>query len=135
VDAFDSDVLIYAAAGGHLLGESVRALFSDEVAETVGIGSVLLLPEVLAKPLREADSVELTELGSLLGRLELHAVDRAIARAAVTLSASYRLKAADAIHLATAVLGGADRFVTNNRGDFSKSIVEIEVVYPDELPG
>ena len=63
MDAFDSDVLIYAAAGGHILGESVRALFSDQVPGSVGIGSVLLLPEVLAKPLREADHAELAELG------------------------------------------------------------------------
>jgi predicted nucleic acid-binding protein len=43
------------------------------------------------------------------------------------------LRAADAFHLATAVLAGADRFVTNNRRDFGPSITEIEIVYPDAL--
>jgi hypothetical protein len=28
---------------------------------------------------------------------------------------------------------GADRFLTNNRSDFPKSITEIDVTYPDEL--
>lgn len=51
MDAFDADVLIYAAVAGHPLGRRVRALFDDRA--TVGIGSVLLLPEVLTKPRRE----------------------------------------------------------------------------------
>ena len=37
--------------------------------------------------------------------------------------------------LPTAVLAGADRFITNNRRDFPRSIEEISVVHPDELPG
>jgi hypothetical protein len=36
--------------------------------------------------------------------------------------------------LATAVKVGADRFLTNNTSDFPKSISEIDVTYPDELP-
>ncbi|MCI2267141.1 hypothetical protein [Sediminivirga luteola] len=44
------------------------------------------------------------------------------------------LRAADAAHLATAVVAGADRFVTNNRNDFPREISEIDIVYPDELP-
>ena len=35
---------------------------------------------------------------------------------------------------ATAVAVGADRFITNNSGDFSKSITEVEVIYPSGLP-
>jgi hypothetical protein len=42
--------------------------------------------------------------------------------------------AAYAIHLATAVAFGADKFITNNRRDFSRDqIVEIDVTYPDML--
>jgi predicted nucleic acid-binding protein len=137
VDAFDADVLIYAAVDGHPLGMRVRALFpagpigpSDAVA---GIGSVLLLPELLAKPTR-ADAVdELAKLDAILGRLDLLPVDRATAELATALGASYRLRAADAVHLATAVAGGASRFLTNNRSDFPTTIAEIDVVYPDLL--
>jgi hypothetical protein len=44
------------------------------------------------------------------------------------------LKGAEATHLATAVVMGADRFITNNRRDFPKSIAEVDLVYPSELP-
>jgi predicted nucleic acid-binding protein len=99
-----------------------------------GIGSVLLIPELLTKPLRDNAGGELDALGALLGRLELVAVDRATARLAAALGASYGLRAADAVHLATAVAGGADGFITNNRTDFPPTITEVEVVYPDDLP-
>jgi len=36
--------------------------------------------------------------------------------------------------LATAVSAGAERFITNNASDFAKTISELEVVYPSELP-
>ena len=73
-------------------------------------------------------------LAALLGRLDLRPVDAATARLAVVLGAAYGLRAADAVHLATAVAVGADRFVTNNRRDFTSDIVEIDVVHPDALP-
>jgi predicted nucleic acid-binding protein len=47
--------------------------------------------------------------------------------------AKYRLKAADAIHLATAVVWGAERFHTSNRRDFGPHVTEVEVVHPDSL--
>jgi predicted nucleic acid-binding protein len=50
------------------------------------------------------------------------------------LAAKYRLRAADATHLATAVNLGADRFITNNQRDFPRSIVEVQVTYPADLP-
>ncbi len=83
MDAFDADVLIYAALRGHGLGRRVRALFDER--PTVGIGSVLLLPEVLSKPRREGAYEELAELGALLGRLQLWPVDLVTAELAVAL--------------------------------------------------
>lgn len=138
VDAFDADVLIYAAVAGHELGRRVRALFPPEPVDTTtslaGIGSVLLVPELLAKPMRDRADAEVVELGALLGRLSLRPVDRATAELATALAASYGLRAADAMHLATAVSAGADRFLTNNAKDFSKSISEIDITYPMDLP-
>lgn len=94
MDAFDSDVLIYAIAPSNPLGRRVAALFP-------------------AGPAGDA---------------------RLIAQRAASLGARYNLRAADAVHLATAVSGGADRFLTNNRSDFPQSITEVDVVYPDQLP-
>ena len=138
MDAFDADVLIYAAAPDHPLGGRVRALFpSDPPARTgavAGIASVLLIPELLTKPLREEAESETAALAFLLARLELRPVDEATARLAAALGAEYRLRAADAVHLATAVAAGADRVITNNSSGFPTSIAEIDITYPHELP-
>lgn len=138
VDAFDSDVLIYAVRPEDVLGRRVLALLPAPPLSPedppAGIGSVLLLPEVLGKPIRLGATTEATALLDVLARLELHPVDRATGRLAATLSAKYKLKAIDATHLATAVAMGADRFITNNRKDFTKEITEVDVVYPEELP-
>lgn len=132
--AFDADVLIYAATADHPAGSRVAALFAGD-GDVVGVGSVLLLPEVLSKPMREdPDSDETAALLSLLSRLELHPLDEPTARLALALSISYGLRAADAAHLATAVAAGADRFLTNNRKDFPATITEVDVVYPEALP-
>lgn len=135
VTAFDADVLIYAAAAGHPLGSRVAALFAGEVGKVIGTGSVLLLTEVLAKSMREdPDSQETAALTRLISRLELRPLDGPTARLALALAVSYGLRAADAAHLATAVAAGADRFLTNNRKDFSPAISEIDIIYPDDLP-
>jgi predicted nucleic acid-binding protein len=131
MDAFDADALIYAAVPGHPLGQRVAALFRRTEA-TAGVGSVLLLPEVLSKPLRDGTADEIRSLAGLLARLDLRPVDRATAELATALSSRYRLRAADATHLATAVGLGADRFITNNRRDFGPHIAEIDVTYPDQ---
>lgn len=133
MDAFDADVLIYAAAAGHPLGRRVRALFPVEPNTSAGVGSVLLLPEVLAKPMSDGSAAEVAALAGLLGRLELRSVDPATAEVATTLASGYRLRAADAVHLATAIVAGADRFITNNRRDFPPTISEIDVTYPPDL--
>src|SRR5580698_6506273 len=136
MDAFDADVLIYAAVPGHPLGEHVAALFrSAAPATSAGLGSVLLLPEVLSRPLRDGATDEVRILAGLLARLDLRPVDRATAELATALSGRYRLKAADATHLATAVGMGADRFITNDKRDFPTTITEIQVTYPADLVG
>ena len=94
---------------------------------------MLLLPELLTKPTRDGADDEVAVLTALLSRLDLRPVDEAIATLAVALGASYGLRSADSIHLATAVSAGADRFITNNRRDFPKSIEEVSVTYPADL--
>ncbi len=135
MDCFDADALIYAAIHGHPLGQRVAALFKQAgPGELAGAGSVLLLPEVLSKPLRDGTPGEIRILAGLLARLDLRPVDRATAELATALSSRYRLRAADATHLATAVGLGADRFITNNQRDFPATITEIRITYPADLP-
>jgi len=134
ITAFDTDVLIYAAAQGHPLGSSVALLFDRADSDYVGIGSILLLTEVLIKPMRlDPQSPEVVRLRHFLSRIDLYPVDQDIAALSLALGVKYGLKAVDATHLATAVFGGADRFLTNNRKDFRKEIQEIDIVYPEEL--
>lgn len=133
--AFDADVLIYAGEVGHPLGKRVARLFPTAADEIAGSGSLLLLTEVVAKPLRvNPASNEAQRLLELLSRLDLYPLDDPTAQLALSLAVAYGLRAADSVHLATAIAAGADRFLTNNRKDFPKSITEIDVVYPDELP-
>ena len=89
---------------------------------------------MLAKPLRvNPSSAEAASLMEMVSRLTLRPLDESTARTALDLAMSYGLRPADAAHLATAIEAGADRFLTNNRKDFPKTITEIEIVYPEDL--
>jgi predicted nucleic acid-binding protein len=132
MDAFDSGAIIYAAVPDHPLGRRVLALFRQG-GQPAGAGSVLLLPEILGKPLREGQTSEVRILAGLLSRIDLRPLDRATADLATALACKYGLRAADATHLATAVGLGAERFITNNQRDFPRAITEVRVTYPGDL--
>jgi predicted nucleic acid-binding protein len=134
MDTFDADVLIVAAAPEHPLGRRVLDLFQQSRGRFVGTGSLLLLTEVLSEPRRLGRTSELQALTSLLTRLDLRPIDLATAELATVLAAKYRLRATEATHLATAVNLGADRFITNNQRDFPRTITEVQVTYPADLP-
>lgn len=128
MDAFDTDVLIYASVGdprGHLL----VAAHESSLGDTSGVGSVLLLTEALALG---ANTPSAPRLHELIAQLQLVPVDARIATMGAALRAKYRLTSPDALHLATAVAVGADRFVTGNHRDFSQ-ISEIDIVHPDPV--
>lgn len=136
MDAFDADVVIYAASPDHPLGKPVRRLLGVDdpgARSAMAVGSVLLLPDVLSHPLRRAATDELESLSAVLARIDLRSIDESTARLATVFAATYRLKAIDAIHLATAVSAGAERFISNTTRDFSPSIAEITIVSPDAL--
>lgn len=134
VDAFDADVLIYAVdPDNHFFGPLRRLLDRETNDGEVGIGSVLLLPELFTRPTRQGEHDEILDLARLLVRIDLIETSERLGLQAAALGAKYGLNAADAIHLATAVDAGADRFITNNRRDFTTSIDEIDITYPDDL--
>ncbi len=138
MDAFDADVLIYAGIPDHPLGRRVAALFSvvppGSAVRSAGVGSVLLLPELLSKPLRDGNTVAVTTLSGFLARLDQRPAAQAVTAHAAVLGAQYKLRAPDATHLATAIRMGAQRFITGNSKDLDKSIEEIEITFPADLP-
>ena len=93
MDAFDADALIYAATDHPFRRAIRRVLRSGEEC----VGSVLLIPEVLSKPLRTDAEREVDDLLILLDHLTLLPCDLATARLAASLGASYGLRAADAV--------------------------------------
>ncbi|MFD1827614.1 type II toxin-antitoxin system VapC family toxin [Mumia zhuanghuii] len=126
--AFDADIVNYAAAGddrGDLLLDAIHDAAADSPA---GVGSTLLLTETLT--LAGDRLAERPRLLAILGRLALLPVTHDVAVMAAALRVRHRLKTPDALHLATAISAGADRFVTNNRHDFARGITEIDVVHP-----
>lgn len=130
MDAFDADVIIYSIAT-NARGEYLRnALFEANGR----VGSNLLMFEVLTKPMRVGGSAEVLLLSQQLALIDLKPVDDDVIDQALSFGTKYGLKLADAIHLSTAVLWGAERFHTNNRKDFGPHITEIDVVHPSPSP-
>jgi predicted nucleic acid-binding protein len=125
----DADALIYAAARGDDLGQRIRTLFLGTDHRLVG--SALLPAEVLVRP---NDDDEADQLEMLLGQMEIWPITDTVGYVAAWLGSRYRLAPMNATHLACAIDGGADVFLTNNRKDFDKPIGAIDIVYPDELP-
>ena len=131
--AFDTDVLIYAANPKEPHGEVIRGVL-QHAAPGFHLGSVLLYPELLSKPLHTGDAVEVSTLQGYLNRLLMLDITLEIALLGTQLAAAYRLRAADALHLATAIHAGADAFVTNNRKDFNpEAVLELRVLFPPDL--
>ena len=82
-----------------------------------GLSSYLTLLEVLVKPLEENRADLATRYRDLLIQspyMRLMDVNEAIAEEAARIRARYKFKVPDAIHLASAKLGGADLFLTND---------------------
>jgi predicted nucleic acid-binding protein len=86
------------------------------------ITSTMTLAEVLVKPYRYKQWALAERYESIFEgtpELTLMPVDTGISRLAAKLRASYALLTPDAIHMATAMIHGAEFFLTND-GDFQK---------------
>lgn len=131
MEAFDADVLIYS-----IIDDARGAAIRRTLLGAGGrLGSNLLLVEVLRKPMRAGIAAEVRALRGVLSAFDLKPADDEVVDAALGLGVKYGLRATDAVHLATAVVWGAERFHTNNRKDFGPHITEVEVVHPLALGG
>ncbi len=118
----------------------VERIFSGiSYGDIKGISSYLTLLEVLVKPIQAGHreiAVQYRDL--MLGSdfLRLYPLDDKVAETAATLRARYhgngfKIKTPDAIQVATAILNGAEVFITNDCS--LKRLKEIDVMLLDEL--
>lgn len=117
--AIDSAPLIYFVESHPELAAPVRWVIEKaETGELTLCTSVVTLIEVLTLPLEVgalavAEAYEAILLESPY--LELHGIDRQVARRAASLRGQYRLRTPDAVQVAVALQAGCGAFLTNDR--------------------
>ena len=127
---FDTMIFIYHFEDHPLFAPLTEPLFKaidrgDLSAEV----SVLLAGEVLAGAKKAADDEMLLRYHHILGEfpnLTLHDADMRVMEKTSHLRVAYGLKTPDAIHMATALLNGAQAFVTNDAR--LKQVNELDVL-------
>ena len=105
---------------GHQLYRPLLLPLFDHIHRGIiqGLSSYITLLEVLIKPIRMARHDLITQYRDILtasDNFALHPVDREIAEQGASIRAMYNFRSPDAIQLATAIVHGAEAFVTNDR--------------------
>lgn len=117
--AVDSMLFVYHFEGHELFGEPAgRILAAAEQGRCRLVTSVVVLLEVLVVPKRlgRTDLADrYREFFHSFPNLTVIAVDAEIAERAAALRAEHALRTPDALHLATAEVSGAARFVSEDR--------------------
>lgn len=102
---------------------------------------MITVTEILVGPARNADDrqyVAIVEFLTQLPGLQLREIDFPIAERAATLRARYRLRAPDALIIATGLIARVGRIVSNDR-DWSARLAQSDistsvVIISDHLP-
>ncbi|MBI5708830.1 MAG: type II toxin-antitoxin system VapC family toxin [Candidatus Eisenbacteria bacterium] len=115
----DTNVLIYYLQDEPPYGALVRPVFERIASGSLsGMTSFITLLEILVKPLRDGRADLVRQYADVLlnaQHLMLQPVERTIAETGAEIRAKYNVRTPDAIQLATAVRGGAQAFLTNDR--------------------
>ncbi len=116
--AIDTNSFIYLMERHPKYFKLVRELFNTvEVGKVYAVSSVLLITEVLTKPLKDGDkglADRYLAFVSSFPNLGLREIDQKVAIQAAKLRARYGFKTPDALFLATAMEEKAEAFVTND---------------------
>ena len=106
-----------------------------------GLVSMVTVAEVLVGPARSGDDRLHAEIGEFLTQLpglRLREIDLAVAGRAATLRVRHRLRLADALIIASGLVAGASRIVSNDREWSAKlpasDIAATVVLLDDHLP-
>ncbi|MGD9723068.1 MAG: type II toxin-antitoxin system VapC family toxin [Pirellulales bacterium] len=118
VVAIDTAPFIYFVERHARYHGLLRPFFESlDQANFVAVTSILTVIEVLVQPLRAGNTALAQQYRDILlnaRNLTTLVVTRDIAEEAAKLRALHRLQTPDAIHLATAMRGGAATFITND---------------------
>ena len=133
--ALDSMVFIYHLAADDRYAPLVAPLFRMwESGGGSATASVLAVLEILVGPLRAGGSKEAAEVVralSVFPNLAFLPVTLEIAERAAEIRARHAVRTPDAIHIATALVSGAEIFLTNDR-DFER-MDEIDVLVLEDF--
>ncbi|GAB4516736.1 MAG: hypothetical protein OHK0046_22570 [Anaerolineae bacterium] len=105
-----------------------------EQQEINAFSSVIILPEVLKRPLQEQRHDLAREYRKILidsQQFQLLPVTLSIAEQSAALRARYNLRTPDALHVATALNAGCDAFLTNDGG--IRRVTELQILMLDDL--
>jgi predicted nucleic acid-binding protein len=130
--AFDTSPFIYLLEGNGSRGDAAVGLF-ETLRQADKVTSIVTAIEVLTacQTPDRAERAKMYRLHlSIAKGIRVLAVDWPIAEKAASLRARYSLRTPDAIQVATALTGGAEVFITNDRK--LAAISEIEVVIFDD---
>jgi len=114
---WDSNLFIYLHEGHPTFGPRVRRIYGEIVARNDTLcTSVFTVGEVLTMPLRMKDDAAVNAISEsmLSGEVELIPFTLAMAQRYGKIRAISSVKAADALHLATAIESRVSLFVTND---------------------
>lgn len=116
--AIDTNLFIYLfEKSNEYFGLCKEVFYSIEKGSYYGVTSVLLLTEVLTKPLKENDDKLVVLYKTFIKNfpnLTVREIDYKISVKAASLRAKYGLRTPDAIFIATAIKEGAQAFITND---------------------
>ena len=132
--ALDASALIYLVEGSTVARERLSRRIGAVLTTPTGrvVASRLARLECRVKPLRDANSSLLDEYDAIFGAEEFIFVDvtAAVLDRATELRARHGFKTPDAIHLASAIEGGADAFLTGDAALARCPDVSVEVFAP-----
>lgn len=114
--ALDTNIFIYFFQSDPRFGTAAREIFETLVSgKNKALTSIISLIEIMSLSMGEKESDRLKSHFLETPNLSIYEVDQVVGVEAASIRRKYGFRAPDAIQLATAIVYGADVFVTNDK--------------------